>query len=98
MIINTVKRLQLQAMAVKRHLTRSVIYRRIVSMAVKKVTRRIKVVPVVPQKSLTEKAAPFMMLALVVMAFMLGLMWNKLQGAPAGPMKFADKLVAYAKD
>src|SRR3989344_4998154 len=106
MIINTVKRLQLQAMAVKRHLTPSVIYRRIVSMAVKKVIRRIKkvevvpemVVPVVPQKSLTEKAVPFMMLALVVMAFMLGLMWNKLQGAPAGPMKFSDKLVAYAKD
>ena len=80
-------------------------------MAVKRVTKKQSnrvtkkvevipemVVPVVPQKSLTEKAAPFMMIALVVMAFMLGLMWNKLQGAPAGPMKFADKLVAYAKD
>ena len=67
-------------------------------MAVKRVTKKQSnrvtkkvevipemVVPVVPQKSLTEKAAPFMMLALVVMAFMLGLMWNKLQGAPAVP-------------
>lgn len=75
-------------------------------MAVKKVIKRTKkievvpemVMPVVPQKSLMEKAAPFMMFALVAMAFMLGLMWNKLQGAPAGPAKFADKLVAYAKE
>lgn len=76
-------------------------------MAVKtRVTRRVKkvvvvpevVVPVVPQKSLVEKAAPLMMFAIVVMAFMLGLMWNKLQGAPAGPAKFSDKLVTYAKE
>lgn len=63
---------------------------------VKKV-KEIKEV-VVPQKSLTEKAAPFMMIAIVVMAFVLGLMWNKLQGAPAGPAKFTDKMNAYAKE
>lgn len=50
-----------------------------------------------PQKSFTEKAAPFMIGAIVIMAFMLGLMWNKLQ-APAGPAKFSDKMVAYAKE
>jgi protein-disulfide isomerase len=44
-----------------------------------------------------EKAAPFMMLAIVVMAFMLGLMWNKLQ-TPVGPAKFTDKINAYAKE
>ena len=35
--------------------------------------------------------------AIVIMAFMLGLMWNKLQ-TPAGPAKFTDKMNAYAKE
>ena len=67
-------------------------------MAVRRVTKKQsdKVIEKAP-KSLTEKAAPFMMGAIVVMAFVLGLMWNKLQ-SPAGPAKFSDKMVAYAKE
>ena len=71
-------------MAVKRPLTWNDFYQTIHNMAVKKVTKKVQVVPemvmpVVPQKSLTEKAAPFMMGAIVIMAFILGLMWNKLK-------------------
>lgn len=77
-------------------------------MAVKKVVKRTKkvevvpevVMPTVPQKSLMEKAAPLMMAVIVIMAFGLGMMWNKLQGGGGGgkAQSFDARLASLAKE
>ena len=92
-------------MAVKRPLTRNVFYQTIHNMAVKKVTKRVKkevvpemIVPVVPQKSLMEKAAPVMMAVIVIMAFGLGMMWTKLQGGGGKAQSFDARLASLAKE